>query len=50
MTGMTRADESCVSSREVLFCEEIWEEMASGFVTSFKNTTLTFFVLRLVRV
>ena len=51
VTGMTRADERCVSSRfEVLFCEEIWEEMASGFVTSFKNTTLTFFALRLVRV
>ena len=42
VTGMTRADESCVSSREVLFCEEIWEEMASGFVTSFKNTTHIF--------
>ena len=42
VTGMTRADESCASSREVLFCEEIWEEMASGFVTSFKNTTHIF--------
>ena len=43
VTGMTRADERCVSSRfEVLFCEEIWEEMASGFVTSFKNTTHIF--------